>query len=124
MMNNNLNITGKLTGAQLISLLVVNIIGIVLLWLTIYVINKKTPDLKTNLFSSIKMGLGSLIIFAMLAVDICIIFWIQSGNTRSLILAIPLLICGGIFFLPVVIAGTYVQLKYAEKIQEYVNKHK
>lgn len=109
---------------QIMALLAVNSVGIVCIGLMGCLINKKAPDSKTKLVISVKTGLVSIILFAVIAIDVGIYLWIDSSNFRSATIAIPLSICLGPFMFPVVAAGTYLQLIYRDKIQEYVDSHK
>ena len=124
MINNSISNLASISIEQLIALLVVNIIGSVCLWLAIYLINKKTSSPKTKLVTSIKLGLGSIILFAVLSGNVGISLWVESGNFQAALFAIPLFICGSIFMLPVVLMGTYVQLIYQDKIQGYLDSQK
>ena len=123
-MNNSMSNVQLILVEHVIALLVLNIVGLICLWLTVYLINKKTPNPKTKLVTSIKMGLGMLIILAIISGNLGVYLWVESGNFQAAILAIPLFICGSMFIFPVVTIGTYVQLIYQDKMQEYVDSHR
>jgi hypothetical protein len=85
---------------------------------------KKTPDPKTKLLVSLKMGLVMVILLVIVSGNIGIYLWIDSGNFQAVMLAIPLIICCSPFGFIVVVMGTYVQLIYRDKIQEFVDSLK
>lgn len=70
---------------------------------------------------SIGVASASIVLWATMCIDLGIYFWINSGNFQSVLIAIPLLLFGAPTILLVVSVGTYVQLIYREKIQEYTN---
>jgi hypothetical protein len=123
-MNNSMSKLELTSIEQIMVLLAVNGVGIVCIGLMGYLINKKAPDPKSKLVISVKTGLVSIILFTVIASDVGIYLWIDSSNFRSATIAIPLSICLGPFMFPVVAAGTYLQLIYRDKIQEYVDSRK
>jgi hypothetical protein len=115
---------GLISIEQLIALLAVNIVGLVGIGLIFWLMREKTPNPKTKLIMSVKMGLIMIILLAIVSGDLGISLWIESGNFQYVMIAIPLLICGSPFVFPVVVMGTYIQLIYRDKIQAYVDSHK
>lgn len=106
---------------QLIVLVVVNLVGVLLVGGITYFVFRKTPRPKTKMAISIGVAIASIVLWAIICVDLGLYFWIQSGNFRSVLIAIPLLLFGAPTILLVVSIGTYVQLIYRDKIQEYTN---
>ena len=109
---------------QVIALFAVNLIGLVGIGLIFYLMREKTPNPKTKLIISAKMGVASIILFAVISGDLGISLWIKTGNFHAMKIAILLVVCLGPLMFPVVVMGTYVQLIYRDKIQEYIDSHK
>ena len=124
MVDNRIGVFGMISNEQVITLLVINIIGVVCLVLIFILISKKTPKPMEKLDMSIKMGLITIMALGVASSDLGIYFWIKSGNFRAVILAVPLIICSSPFVFLTKILGTYIQLIYRDKMQSFVDSHK
>jgi hypothetical protein len=112
---------GSISIGQLIALFVVNAIGVVCFGLIFFLIYQKSPTPKTKLYISVGIGLIGIILLSVASGDLGIYLWIKSGNLKAAVGFLPLLICGIPLIFPVTIAGSYIQLTYRDKMQEYVD---
>jgi branched-subunit amino acid ABC-type transport system permease component len=105
--------------AQILSLLVVNFIGIALIGLIIILFRlmPKKPNKKVILSIGVSLIMQGILLIAFL--DVGIYLWINSGNFRAVFSVLPLSLCIAPILIPVTAIGTYIQLSYGEKIRDY-----
>jgi hypothetical protein len=106
---------------QIIALFVTNIIGIALVGLIIisFRIIHEIPNKK--LILSIGVGFITQGILLVALLDVGILLWMDSGNFPAVFSVLPFSLCLIPILLPVTAIGTYIQLTYREKIQDYIN---
>jgi hypothetical protein len=120
----SIQVFGAQTLEKLIALIGINILGLLCIGLIFYLTREKTPNSKTKLFLSGKIGLIMVMLLAIISGNLGIYFWIKSGNFQAVLFAIPLLFCGSPFVFVVVLAGTYIQLLYRDRFQKFINSQK
>ncbi|WKZ50328.1 MAG: hypothetical protein QY329_12780 [Anaerolineales bacterium] len=106
---------------HMVVLVVANVLGFATLGLISYSIFKRTGMPKSKMVISVGVALVSAILWAMVCLNFGIYSWIKSGNGKSVLIALPLFLCVALPVSPVIIAGTYLQLTYRDKIRGYVD---
>ncbi|NOG76784.1 MAG: hypothetical protein HND45_12920 [Chloroflexi bacterium] len=114
-MNNTISVE------HIVVLVVVNLLGFASLGLISYIIFRRTEMPKSKMMVSVGVALVSAILWAMICLNFGIYSWIKSSNIKSVLVALPLFICVAPSVFPMIIAGTYLQLTYKDKIRGYVD---
>jgi len=106
---------------QIITIVFTNLIGIALLGLIIISprLISESPNKKVIL--SIGVGLISQGILLVALLDVGILLWMGTGNFPAVFSFLPFSLCLIPILLPVIAIGTFIQLTYGEKIQDYIN---
>jgi hypothetical protein len=112
--------TGLFSIEQIIAIVIVNVFGLAsVCFLMYYFMREPSPDHKTKLGISLRVGLAMIGLIAIIAADSGIYFWIKSNDFRAMVMGLPLFICGVPLLFPVFVGGIYLQLIYREKIQDF-----
>lgn len=112
---------GDISIVQILSVFTVNFVGLTFVLLILKLIWKKPKSHAEKLIVSIGMSSIALCISLVGTLDLGIYFWIKSGNIRVVFVVLPMFLCLSAFMVPMVVFGSYVQLSYWEKMQDYVD---
>ncbi|MBI5352352.1 MAG: hypothetical protein HZB50_06905 [Chloroflexi bacterium] len=112
---------GSILLQHVLALIFINLVGLACFGAIFYLVRKATSTTKAKMLISAEIGLISVVLLGILSGNLGIYFWVKSGSFRAIVMGLPLIICGTPILFPVVAIGTYVQLGYKDKIQNYVN---
>lgn len=114
-------VQGTITAEQLLSFIVVNLVGVALVGLIILFFRLIPNNPNKKIILSVGVGLIAEGIMIIAFLDVGIYLWVTSGNFRSVYSVLPLSLCLFPILVPVTAIGTYIQLSYGEKIEEKIN---
>jgi len=106
---------------QILSLFVINLPGLVFVGFIFMLIRKIPKNNKERFMISISIGLLGELILLILSFDIYIFFWIEYKHFFAGFWVLFFIIFGNIIMFPIITIGSYIQLSYRDKIQDYLN---
>lgn len=112
-----MSVQGKITAEHLLSFIVVNLIGVVLVGLIFLIFRLIPNNPNKKIILSVSEGFIAMGLMIIGLLDVGIYLWVISGNFRSVYSVLPFSLCLFPILFPVTVIGTFIQLSYAEKIK-------